>query len=229
MKVEDAETMLVASKLKAIVVKSESSYPIGQVTSVTPYVGDIVRENYTVTLNVSSGAGKVVVPSVINETLTDAQFTLGNVKLIEGNVEHENDNGIKGQIMQQTPTAGKSADAGSSVDLVISDGPLIRMLTVPDISLLTKAVALQVLKKSNIKFALNYDTNENYDNNVVTAQSVKGGDQMPQNETLYVTINRISNQNQSITTPTGVQNNPTNTVPQNSNSTPTPTSTPTLP
>ena len=85
----------------------------GQVISQTPT--GVGKKGDTVTIVVSAGIQSVQVPSLTNE--------LASVGLQVGNVTTEySDNYAAGRVIRQGITQGKTVDAGTSVDLVISDG-----------------------------------------------------------------------------------------------------------
>ncbi len=93
----------------------------GQVISQTPT--GVGKKGDTVTIVVSAGIQSVQVPSLTNMTQQEASNALANVGLQVGNVTTEySDNYASGKVIRQGVTQGKTVDAGTSVDLVISDG-----------------------------------------------------------------------------------------------------------
>mgnify|MGYP004609196529 FL=1 len=93
----------------------------GQVISQTPT--GVGKKGDTVTIVVSAGIQSVQVPSLTNKTQQEAANELASVGLQVGNVTTEySDNYAAGKVIRQGITQGKTVDAGTSVDLVISDG-----------------------------------------------------------------------------------------------------------
>ena len=93
----------------------------GQVISQTPT--GVGKKGDTVTIVVSAGIQSVQVPSLTNKTQQEAANELASVGLQVGNVTTEySDNYAAGRVIRQGITQGKTVDAGTSVDLVISDG-----------------------------------------------------------------------------------------------------------
>ena len=81
------------------------------------------KKGDTVTIVVSAGIQSVQVPSLTNKTQQEAANELASVGLQVGNVTTEySDNYAAGKVIRQGITQGKTVDAGTSVDLVISDG-----------------------------------------------------------------------------------------------------------
>lgn len=93
----------------------------GNVINQTPT--GVGKKGDTVTIVVSAGIQSVQVPSLANKTQQEAANELAAVGLQVGNVTTEySDNYAAGRVIRQSVTQGKTVDAGTAVDLVISDG-----------------------------------------------------------------------------------------------------------
>lgn len=93
----------------------------GKVINQTPT--GVGKKGDTVTIVVSAGIQSVQVPSLANKTQQEASNELAAVGLQVGNVTTEySDNYAAGRVIRQSVTQGKTVDAGTAVDLVISDG-----------------------------------------------------------------------------------------------------------
>ena len=93
----------------------------GNVINQTPT--GVGKKGDTVTIVVSAGIQYVQVPSLANKTQQEAANELAAVGLQVGNVTTEySDNYAAGRVIRQSVTQGKTVDAGTAVDLVISDG-----------------------------------------------------------------------------------------------------------
>lgn len=81
------------------------------------------KKGDTITIVVSAGIQSVQVPSLANKTQQEAANELAAVGLQVGNVTTEySDNYAAGRVIRQSVTQGKTVDAGTAVDIVISDG-----------------------------------------------------------------------------------------------------------
>ncbi len=101
----------------------------GMVCEQSPEAGTEVTAGSTVTYSLSLGPDTVVVPSVTNMSQSDAVETLNGVG-IEASATTEYDSNIsEGYVIRQTPTAGTKIEVGSTVTIVVSDGPDPRTLT----------------------------------------------------------------------------------------------------
>ena len=93
----------------------------GNVINQTPT--GVGKKGDTITIVVSAGIQSVQVPSLANKIQQEAANELAAVGLQVGNVTTEySDNYAAGRVIRQSVTQGKTVDAGTAVDLVISDG-----------------------------------------------------------------------------------------------------------
>ena len=93
----------------------------GNVINQTPT--GVGKKGDTITIVVSACIQSVQVPSLANKTQQEAANELAAVGLQVGNVTTEySDNYAAGRVIRQSVTQGKTVDAGTAVDLVISDG-----------------------------------------------------------------------------------------------------------
>ena len=81
------------------------------------------KEGDKITIVVSQGVQTVKVPSVVNQTQEQAASTLNASGLNVGSVTTEYSETVpEGSVIRQNPGSGKTVDAGTSVDLVVSKG-----------------------------------------------------------------------------------------------------------
>ena len=93
----------------------------GNVINQTPT--GVGKKGDIITIVVSAGIQSVQVPSLANKTQQEAANELAAVGLQVGNVTTEySDNYAAGRVIRQSVTQGKTVDAGTAVDIVISDG-----------------------------------------------------------------------------------------------------------
>lgn len=103
----------------------------GLAVGTDPPAGSEVDEGDTVVLRVSGGPGQVSVPNVVNSSEESATATLQRAGFeVESRTEASTDVDT-GLVISQSPDAGTSADAGSTVTLTVSSGP--EDVVVPDV------------------------------------------------------------------------------------------------
>jgi beta-lactam-binding protein with PASTA domain len=114
----------------------------GNVISQNPAGGTSVGEGSTVDLVVSSGPAPVVitVPTVEGLSQTAAESAIASAALTVGAITTANSSTVAaGNVISQTPAGGSSVSEGSSVDLLVSSGPVI--VVVPSVTGLSQASA----------------------------------------------------------------------------------------
>ncbi|MDO8183855.1 MAG: PASTA domain-containing protein [bacterium] len=76
----------------------------------------------------------VNVPSVVDQTITQATTILENTNLFLGTVSHAFSNTVPaGHIISQSPVATTQVLVGSAINVVVSDGPQVATTTVPKV------------------------------------------------------------------------------------------------
>ena len=202
MDVNDAKKVLEDNHLiMEIANRVSSDKPEGQVLRILPDEETTVKQNSIVRVTISTGLEKVTVPDIKNEDTITAQAMLKKAGLSLGNVDYNYSDTInKDLIIEQIPKANESVQKNSSVDIVISSGPQITLVTVPDLTGDTIDKAKDEIKKNNLTLgSINYGTNTNYADGVVIGQSIQQGTKVEGNQEISITINKLP-------TDTGTQN-----------------------
>ena len=106
---------------------------VGDVIRQEPGAGEELLPGEKVTLIVSEGEELVDIkmPNLIGKTLSSAEQTLNNSKLILGSVTNEESGDyLPGQVIKQSVNPGKDILQGSTVDLVIAKEPTSKVTTI---------------------------------------------------------------------------------------------------
>ena len=125
----DAQNAITAAGLTVGTVTYEyyDDVPKGQVVSQTVAGGKKVAPGTSVGLTISSGPKppeKISVPPVTNTTLDNARQLLSSAGLKAGNITYQHSDTVEsGNVISCNPGVGSSVDEGSSVSLVVSQGP----------------------------------------------------------------------------------------------------------
>jgi serine/threonine-protein kinase len=187
--------------LKNRVVSQASSQPGNQVLSQTPNPGQSAPPGSAVTLTVSNG--KVSVPNVVGQTVSDAKSSLANAGFNNVTTSTQSSNQTPGTVLSQTPAGGAQADpANTTVNLVVAQKP-----TVPDVTGLTKQAAISKLQSAgftNISTPTQSVTDKKKDG-IVLSQSPSGGTAADPNSLVTITVGQFN----SPTTTTGTTTTPT--------------------
>jgi serine/threonine-protein kinase len=120
------------------VYQPSDTVPADSIISTDPPAGTVVGSNTLITVYVSSGKGQVFMPDLSNLTEEAAATAITNAKLVLGTKTTANSAIVpKGQVISSDPPTGTKLAAGSTVNLVISNG----QVSVPDVRNLDEVTA----------------------------------------------------------------------------------------
>ena len=192
MEAEAAKTLLNGKGITNIKVTEEQSDTVtsGNVISSSPAAGEEVSTDSEVTLTVSSGSSKLVVPSVANNTIEKAKSTLSAAGFnpVEGD-EVYSDSVKSGLVAYTNPKGGAQVAKGATITLYISKGPENATTTVPDLIGMTKAQAKDALKSKNLTLgSVTTAYSDNVSKNRVCVQSKVDGTEVKQGTKVDVTL-----------------------------------------
>ena len=106
--------------------ETSGSVAKGVIIRATPNGGTVLTKGDPVSLWVSTGTAKAKVPSVVGETKDDAQQALTQVGLKVGDVTTAHSTDVPADaVISASQKAGDEVDAGTAVDLVVSDGEVL--------------------------------------------------------------------------------------------------------
>jgi eukaryotic-like serine/threonine-protein kinase len=121
--IASARTTVEQAKFQVSTVSVPNRRPPGIVVSESPAAGTKADKGSTVTLSVSSGPGKVSVPSVQGLSVAQATKVLRKAGLKVGNVVPQASNRFaEGQVTSTNPGTAKSVPHGAGVTLFVSSG-----------------------------------------------------------------------------------------------------------
>lgn len=130
----EAKTMAENVDLKPVFTeKACESSSKGNICSQDPVLGKTVNKGDTVNLVVSTGAPKVVVPSVVGQSLDDAKKTLeGDQYQFVVETKEQVSGEEEGTVLEQSLKLGKEVEKGTTITLTIAKAE--EKATVPDVS-----------------------------------------------------------------------------------------------
>jgi serine/threonine-protein kinase len=175
----------------------------GIVKSTDPAAGQHIGKGSHVTVNVYSGPEITAVPSVINESLQQAQSDLTNAGFNLVIAGYVNSSEPANYVVSQDPNAGTNLAHGSNVNVMLSNGP--PMKTVKPVVGETADKAQHDLEAAGFTVVVNYVTvtNQNLDNTVVS-QSPSGNTQAPAGSTVTINVGQYTAPASSSSTTTPV-------------------------
>ncbi len=134
------------------------------------------------------GNKNVAVPSVVGESAQTAQQTLQNNNLRLGSTTRQTSASVQsGNVISSSPKAGTKLKKNSPVDLVISAGPKVVMVTVPTVVNDQLATAIAKLKAAKLGYTV-VDVSSNRPTNTVLKQTPSGGTQTASTTQIVLTV-----------------------------------------
>jgi beta-lactam-binding protein with PASTA domain len=119
----------------------------GMIIRQTPDGGEETKPGRKVYLVISGGKEMAVMPDLRGKSLRDAKMILLKANLPLTNVSYAYaDSATTGTVFQQTPAPGARTSTSSSINVTISEGPLLGRVPVPDLKGMQLAKALEKLK-----------------------------------------------------------------------------------
>lgn len=170
-----------------------SEYPIGVIFEQDKAQGRTIKVGGTIKVKVSKGPKMVYVPDIINLPFTSASAALKNEDLLYIKQDKNHDDVPAGSVISVSPGVNTQVEAGSTVTVVVSIGPLSNDVEVPDVVGLTEEQAVAKLTAAKLSPIVEM-TDVEEDAGKVLEQSIKEGEFVPRNSeiTIYVSSGKIA-------------------------------------
>lgn len=189
---EEAEKIIEDLGLVFKVAKRDYSdeYKEGQVMDQSVDEGSKVKENYPIEVVISRGQKEIFVPNLIGKYAIEAGIILAEYGLIEGQVTEENsDTYLAGQIIDQSPSANLPAKAGDKVNYVVSIGPKIIYVKMPNVLNLNLETAKLSITQAGLTVGqVNEEASEEIAEGLVMRQSIGADQDVEQGTAIWLTV-----------------------------------------
>jgi serine/threonine-protein kinase len=186
--VADAQHMLGGAKFKTKVAQRfDNTAAKDTVLEVSPPIGTSAQEGSTITLTVSQGRQPVRVPQLVGVTVDAARAQMAKLGL-KLNVDQQTPSDLipNGTIISQAQTGGSSIDAGATVGVTVSTGPVI--VAVPDVTSKSPADALAALQAAGFTPRIQYIVDASNAGGNVSGQVPAGNASAPRRSTVTIDI-----------------------------------------
>ena len=154
--------------------QTDDTAPLGQVIRQEPGGGRMAKSGSTISLYVSSGPSTDTMRDLVNYTEQNARTILENLGLglDVKSVPESSDVIVSGAVIRTEPAHGEELTAGQTVTLVVSTGPEIILVPVPELvgKLLENATA--ELDELGLKYGISYVDSDSPEG-TVTFQSIE--------------------------------------------------------
>jgi serine/threonine-protein kinase len=151
------------------------------------------------------GGGDVKVPDLVGLTTTAAAQTLQNDNLTLGTTTFRTSTTAKGLVLSTNPKSGDSVAKNSAVSLVVSNGPNIPIVPVPNVVGDSLATAIQKLGTANLNYTVK-TISSNQPQGTVLSQSPTAGSHVKQTVPVQLTV---SGTQTSVSVPSVLGQSPT--------------------
>lgn len=189
---EQAEKIIEDLGLVFEVSKREYSdkYSEGQVMEQSVKEGSKVKKNYPVEVVISKGEKEFLVPDLIGKYAIEAGIILKEAGLSEGEATEENsDKYAAGQIIDQYPSANSPAKENDKVNYVVSIGPKITYVKMPNvINLNLEAAKLTITQHGLTVGEVNTEPSEEIAEGLVMRQSITPDQDVELGTTIWLTL-----------------------------------------
>ena len=152
--IEEAENILRAKQLGLDIVGNKNSKDIGEgrIISQDPVAGTKIKVSSNINVIVSLGPKTTIVPNVVGKSEQEAIMELENAHLEVTSREYKADHEYpRGFVIAQSIQHDTEVLDGTTIDLVISDGPKVSTVKVSKYTDLQLDVARQLIVSDNLK------------------------------------------------------------------------------
>ena len=172
-----------------------SEYSDGEVVSTDPSAGTEVKKGSTVMLTLAKSStdttDKKAVPDVRELTLSDAKATITEQGFSVGTVSYKYSDSVeKGTVISQSPGAGTNAELGSTISLVVSNGPEEQTVEMPSITGLSESAARSALAEAGLSVGTVTEEYSNEPVGTVISQGVSAGTSVKKGESVSFVISK---------------------------------------
>lgn len=168
-------------------------YKEGHVVYQSVDAGETVKSGYPIEVTLSKGQKEVDVPDVVNLHVDEAEILI-RAKDLKPIVKHVPSDIPKDYVISQTPDGNTKATAGSTVNLVVSEGPEINYVVVPNVIGENIEEAKKILTSRGLFVETKYELNENVDKDIVIWQSFTANSEVEENTTIDLTVSKGSDE-----------------------------------
>lgn len=160
--------------------------------------GTQVKEGKVIELTVSVASDEIKVPDVTGKTQDEATSTLEDAGFKVEVQEESSDSVDEGNVIRQSPSAGKKLAKDETVIIVVSTGE--EDVTVPSLIGLTKEDAVAKLTSAGLQYSItSYEFSDDYESGYVIYQNYSSGESVSPDTVINIKVSKGSDP--SITDP----------------------------
>jgi serine/threonine protein kinase len=166
---------------------ADASVPAGSVIRTQPPSNTIVNPDSLVTIIVSVGPEAFPIPYILDIESERAIYIVEESGFTLGQVLEVNDENIpRGFVISQNPLAGTKMSPGTTVDLVVSKGP--SLIVISDLSRKSPEDAIQILETLGFEYELIEEYSEDVEIGLVSGTIPEAGEIVTPDELIQVVV-----------------------------------------
>jgi len=174
-----------------VVIVLDTEHPTGTILSQSPEAGRSVmlsESGIDVELTVSSGMTVNEIPNVINTDYRDAMLRLQSAGFIVDIENAVSDSVTRDYVISCSPSAGEQLSTGSTVYIIVSSGPQIQYVQMPNLIGLSEDAARSKLESNALSYGgSSYETSDLSPGTVI-GQSVDAFEQVEEHSKIYLRV-----------------------------------------
>lgn len=191
MTIEEAEDKAEDLGIEVKIGKYEFSteYEQDQIMDQDPNHGEMVAKGDTVTVDISKGGERGVIPNLIGKSEEDAKKMIEDYGFELGTVKEKESHEEKGTVIEQDPSAGSEGKQGDTINITISDGSGKEMGEVPYVLGMSEDEARAAIEEAGFKVGdVSEGVSSAYDNGHVMWQEYNGGTSLEKGTAIDIKI-----------------------------------------
>lgn len=215
MTIEEAEDKAEDLGIEVKIGKYEFSteYEQDQIMDQDPNHGEMVAKGDTVTVDISKGGEKGVVPNLIGKSEEDAKKMIEDYGFKVGSIKEKESHEEKGTVIEQDPSAGSEGKQGDTINITISDGSGKEMGEVPYVLGMSEDEARAAIEKAGFKVGdVSEGVSSAYDNGQVMWQEYDAGTSVEKGTSIDIRISGGQTSTKTIDVPLSQAKNNTTTL-----------------
>lgn len=166
-----------------------NSAPKGTIFKTEPSANEVVPKGTVIKVYISGGEQKVKIPNIVGMSVDVAKETLADIGLNVGDVQQQYSDSVpSGEIIGTNPTAGTELTPGTNVNIIVSQGPEVKMVSIPNVTGLSVSDATAKLQAAGLKInAVKGNAAPSADKNGVVYEQNPGSYTVSQGTTITIT------------------------------------------
>ena len=148
----------------------------------------VTPDGIEVELTVSSGTDMSAIPDVVNLNYNEAVAIIRDAGFIPEIVNSTSDSVARDMVISTSPAAGETISSGSAVYIVVSSGPEILYVEVPNLVGSNEDAAKSKLENANLSYGGSERVESDLEVGTVIGQSVDAFSQVEEHSKVYLQV-----------------------------------------